>query len=197
VTAATGLDALTHAIEAYTCLAAGPLTDTLALRAVELVHQHLERAAARGSDLEARTGMLLASLLAGMAFGNSDVGAVHCLGETLGGLYDTPHGLACAVFLPDVFDFNRSASPERHATVARALGVTAPDEQGLGAAAVAEIRRLLLALGVPRFRDLPGVSPADFPALARGSAEHVCSPDNARPITEADYLALIERAYGA
>jgi alcohol dehydrogenase len=196
LTAATGMDALTHAVEAYTCRAAGPLTDTLALRAVELVHEHLERVVASGGDLEARTGMLLASLLAGMAFGNSDVGAVHCMGETLGGLYDTPHGIACAVFLPDVFDFNRGASPDRHAAVARALGApSAGDDDDVAVAGVAEIRRLMAAVAIPRFRDLPGVSPKDFPALAQGSAAHVCSPDNARDITEADYLALFRSAY--
>ena len=132
-----------------------------------------------------------------MAFGNSDVGAVHCMGETLGGLYDTPHGVACAVFLPGVFDFNRSASPERHADVARALGIPAGGDDCDAEVGVAEIRRLMAAVGIPRFRDLPGVTPDDFPALAKDSAAHVCSPDNAREITEADYLALFRSAYEA
>ncbi len=198
LTAATGMDALTHAVEAYTCRAANPLTDALAIRAVTLVHEHLERAVAVGDDLDARAGMLLASLLAGMAFGNSDVGAVHCMGETLGGRYDTPHGIACAVFLAPVFEFNSEAAPERHAAIARALGVTADgDALEVAAAGAAEIRRLAQAVGIPRLRDLPHVSRADFPALAAGSAAHVCSPDNARDVTESDYLALFERAYAS
>lgn len=197
LTAATGMDALTHAVEAYTGRAANPLSDTLAVRAAELVRRHLERAVACGDDRDARSGMLLGSLLAGMAFGNSDVGAVHCMGETLGGLYDTPHGVACAVFLPVVFAFNMQADPQRQAAVARALGVDRELEDEVAAAAGAvELRRLAESVGIPRLRDLPEVSPDDFPALARGSASHVCSPDNAREITENDYLALFARAWG-
>ena len=121
ITAATGMDALVHAIEAYTCKAANPISDALALRAVALVAGALPVVVKDGGNAEARSDMLLASLLAGLAFGNADVGAVHCLGESLGGLYDTPHGVACAVFLPYVLEFNLVADPTKHATVARAL----------------------------------------------------------------------------
>jgi alcohol dehydrogenase len=197
LTAATGMDALTHAVEAYTGRAATPLTDVLALRSIELVAAHLRRAVSHGGDLEARAGMLLASLLAGMAFGNSDVGAVHCMGETVGGLYDTPHGVACAVFLPEVFEFNVVADPARHAVVARALGVPADggDDAHLAAEGAGTIRRLMADIGIPRFRELDKVTPADFETMARMAAEHVCSPDNAREIGYDDYLALFVKAY--
>ncbi len=197
LTAATGMDALTHAVEAYTGRASSPLTDVLALRAIELVAANLETAVTNGADLEARGAMLLASLLAGMAFGNSDVGAVHCMGETIGGLYDTPHGVACAVFLPDVFEFNLVADPARHAAVARALGIAARerDDERLAAEGAAAIRRLTTTVGIPPFRELRGVRPADFETMARMSAEHVCSPDNAREIDYDDYLALFRKAY--
>ena len=92
VTAATGMDALTHAIEAYTCRVANPVSDALALRAIGLIARYLPAAVLDGSDDEARDGMMTASLLAGMAFGNADVASVHCLAEAIGGLYDTPHG---------------------------------------------------------------------------------------------------------
>lgn len=196
LTAATGLDAMTHAIEAYTGRASNPISDALALRAIENVNAYLLRAVRKGDDRGARAGMLLSSLLAGMAFGNSDVGAVHCMGETLGGRYDTPHGVACAVFLPFVFEFNIPADPERHAQVARALGVTTDsDPETVAREGCARIRRLIADMGLPRLRDLEGVSPDDFAVLARASAEHVCSPDNARDITEADYLDLFRKAY--
>lgn len=199
LTAATGMDALTHAIEAYTGRAANPISDALALQAIEGVRHYLVRAVRQGDDIDARSGMLLASLLAGMAFGNSDVGAVHCMGETLGGRYDTPHGIACAVFLPFVFEFNIEADPTRHAAVARALGVEAAggDPEATAREGAAVIRRLMADVDLPRFQDLEGVSPADFPLLARSSAEHVCSPDNAREIGEPDYLSLFQKAYEA
>jgi len=199
LTAATGVDALTHAIEAYTCRAATPVTDVFALRAVELVSGALERAVADGDDMEAREQVLLGSTLAGIAFGNSDVGAVHCLGESVGGLYDTPHGVANAAFLAEVMAFNVPADPARHATLARALGVDTAgmDDEAAGHAAAERVRELRRRLGLPRLRDLPGVDPADFPRLAEMAAAHVCSPDNAREISAGDYLALLREAWEA
>ncbi len=122
VTTYTGLDALTHAVEAYTCTATGPLSDVLALRAIELVAKSLRTAVADGNDGEARRDMSLASLLAGAAFTNADVGAVHCLSEVVGGHYDLPHGQICAMYLPASAAFNLEAMPERYAAVAAALG---------------------------------------------------------------------------
>jgi alcohol dehydrogenase len=121
--ASTGLDALTHAIEALTARPSTFVSDTLALEAVRLIFRHLQDAYADiRRSAGAREGLMRGSLLAGMAFGNSDVGAVHCLAESVGSLYDTPHGLANAVFLPHVMEFNLEAAAEKYALIAAALG---------------------------------------------------------------------------
>jgi alcohol dehydrogenase len=196
ITAATGMDALVHAIEAYTCKASNPISDALALRAVALVAGALPVAVKDGSNREARSDMLLASLLAGLAFGNADVGAVHCLGESLGGLYDTPHGVACAVFLPYVLEFNLEADPAKHATIARALKPTDESMAEVDAArhVVEATRALMDEIGIPSLRELRELSREDIETIARLSAEHVCSPDNARDIGYDDYLELLVRA---
>jgi alcohol dehydrogenase class IV len=191
------MDALTHAIEAYTCTVHNPVSDGLALRAIRMIAKHLVAVVDDGGNLAAREGMMYASTIAGMAFGNADVAAVHCISEAIGGLYDTPHGVANSVFLPWVFDFNKRADPRRHADVAEALGIardTRTDD-----AVAAEGARLLEDLseriGIPRFADLPGVDPADFDRLAEASEANGSTPSNARPITRADYRHILERAY--
>jgi alcohol dehydrogenase len=196
MTAATGMDALVHAIEAYTCRAANPISDALALRAIALVASALPAAVKDGGDADARCDMLLASLLAGLAFGNADVGAVHCLGESLGGLYDTPHGVACAVFLPYVIEFNLEADLAKHAAVARALdsGAESMVDAEAALAGVEATRALMAAIGIPKLRELQELSREDLVKVARLSAEHVCSPDNARDIGYDDYLDLLTRA---
>ena len=196
-TAATGMDALTHAIEAYTCTVHNPVSDGLALRAIRMIAKHLVPVVDDGGNLVAREGMMYASTVAGMAFGNADVAAVHCISEAIGGLYDTPHGIANSVFLPWVFDFNKGADPRRHADVAEALGI-ARDSRSDDAVA-AEGARLLEDLseriGIPRFADLPSVDPADFDRLAEASEANGSTPSNARPITRADYRHILAAAY--
>jgi len=199
LTASTGVDALTHAIEAYTCRLAEPVTDALALAAISLIASSLEAAVANGDDIEARCNMMLGSLMAGVAFVNTDVGSVHCIAETLGGWYDIPHGIANAVFLADVLEFNYPADPVRHARVAGALGVdcsgmTAEDASMHG---IAEIRRLTRSVGIPVFSELARVDPLEFEDLARAAADHICTPSNARDIGYEEYLGLLERAYVA
>ena len=197
LTAATGMDALAHAIEAYTCKKANPITDALALKAVALIAANLRTAVHHGADLEARSATLLGSTMAGMAFGNSTVGAVHCVGEALGGLYDTPHGVAIAVFLPAVFRFNSAADLARHADVAKAMGVDAAagDPAALAELGAAAIERLMADVDIPRLADLPGVDPADFDELARVSAGFSVSQMNPREIAAADYLAILHETY--
>jgi alcohol dehydrogenase len=190
--------ALAHAVEAYTCKRANPITDALALKAIALIAGSLRTAVCDGGDIEARSAMLLGSTVAGMAFGNSTVGAVHCVAEALGGLYDTPHGVAVAVFLPAVFRFNAAADPDRHADVARAMGVDAAagDDDAVAALGAAAIERLMADVGIPRLADLSGVDPADFGELARVSASFSVSQMNPREITAADYLAILAETYG-
>ena len=122
IMASTGIDALTHAVEAYTCNLANPHTDAYAIYAVGLIVKNLRKAVSK-ADIESCTGMMLGSTIAGIAFGYSDVAAVHCMAEALGGLYDTPHGVANALFLPVVTEFNIPADVSKHADIARALGV--------------------------------------------------------------------------
>ncbi|HRA48655.1 MAG TPA: iron-containing alcohol dehydrogenase [Thermomicrobiales bacterium] len=196
-TAATGMDALTHAIEAYTCIVHNPVSDGLALRAMRMIANSLVPVVDDGSNRAARAEMMYASTIAGMAFGNADVAAVHCISEAIGGLYDTPHGIANSVFLPWVFEFNRTADPARHADVAECLGVTriGRSDDDVAAEGAQRLTDLGERIGIPRFRDLPGVDPADFERLAAASEENGSTPDNARPITKADYLQILHNAY--
>jgi len=197
VTAATGMDALTHAIEAYTCTLANPVSDALALQAMELVARYLPIAVRNGEEMEARDGMMTASLLAGMAFGNADVASVHCLAEAIGGLYDTPHGVANSVFLPFVFAHNAEALPERHADVAAALGVERGGRPATEIAADGAARLTAMAreIGIPRLAELPRIVPEDFPRLAAASAANVSNPSNCRPMDESQYLQILETAW--
>lgn len=199
VTASTGMDALTHAVESYTGNLANPIADALAKEAIRLVALHLETAVNDGHNRDARSGMMMASLLAGMAFGNTDVAAVHCLAEAIGGRYDTPHGVANSVFLPHVFAHNAEAFPARHAEVAAALGIDIGDMPDEIAAwkATEFISNLARAVGIPAFRDLRGADPTDFPDLAEASKRNVSDPSNRRTYEVADYLMILERAWGA
>ena len=197
VTAATGMDVLTHAIEAYTGRRATPITDALALRAIRLTMRHLRTAVTQGDDTSARDGMMAASLLAGMAFGNADVAAVHCLAEALGGRYDTPHGVANAVMLPHVMRYNLIAAADRHAEIAEAMGIDMRNEttEAAAAAGVQAVDALAGDVGIPPFRDLPGVQPADFAALAVSAEANGSTPSNCRPIDAAAYERILTAAW--
>ena len=215
--ASTGLDALTHALEALTARPATPFTDILAIEAVRLIFRFLPAAHRdiRG-DAQAREGLMMGSLLAGLAFGNSDVGAVHCLAESIGSLYDTPHGLANAVFLPLVMEFNLPAASGKYAlaerpcdpgdTQAAGLGpVTRRDGTAAGGRPmtegdeeaarrlIAKVRALSRELSIPSFRDL-NIPEADFPLIARKSFENNSNPSNPRTAGLSDYLQLLGRA---
>ena len=195
VTAYTGVDALTHAVEGYTTTLAEPLTDSLAVSAIRLIGKSLRRAYANGANLDARHDMSLASLLAGVAFGNSDIAAVHCMGEAIGGLYDTPHGIAMAIYLPVVTEFNCIAVPDKYAVVAEALGEDVVGLSHLEAAkrAALAIRKLTDDLGIPSASQA-GVRREDFPRLAYAASINVSVESNPRVTTEQDFHALFEAA---
>ncbi|MCE1695110.1 iron-containing alcohol dehydrogenase, partial [Enterobacter hormaechei] len=123
LTAATGMDALTHAIEAYVSTAANPITDACALKAVTMISHYLRRAVADGNDMEARENMAYAQFLAGMAFNNASLGYVHAMAHQLGGFYDLPHGVCNAVLLPHVQRFNTKVAAARLKEIAAAMGV--------------------------------------------------------------------------
>ena len=196
VTAFTGIDALVHAIEGYTSLLAQPISDSLALSAIEHISQNIRKAYANGNNTEARYNMMLGSMLAGIAFGNSDVASVHCMGEALGGLYDTPHGLAMAVCLPYCMEHNLISQPERFADIAHALGEDIEGLTDLEAAgySVAAVRSLLEDLNIPDAKSI-GLKKADLNKLAGAAAVNVSVESNPRILNKQDFLMMFQRAY--
>lgn len=193
--ASTGLDALTHAVEAYTSKPASFISDLLALEASRLIFSYLPEAYQDiRNNAEAREGLMLGSLLAGMAFGNSDVGAVHCLAEAIGSIYDTPHGVANAVFLPHVMEFNLKAATEKYANIAAASGIEAEDQEEAAAWLIHKVRVFSRALSIPSFNDL-GIPESDFALIARKSFENNSNPSNPRSATVEDYLAILRQAH--
>ncbi|HEV8580287.1 MAG TPA: iron-containing alcohol dehydrogenase [Thermoanaerobaculia bacterium] len=188
VVAWTGIDALTHAVEAFTCRLANPISDVLAASAVSLLFHYLRRAAADiAGDAEAREAVMRASTLAGLAFGNADVAAVHCLSESLGGRYDLPHGLANAVLLASVTRYNLPACADKLAALESAL----PAGSGNGAEGVLQaIEALVRDLGIPPFRDL-GVPEEDYPWIAEQAVLNGSNPSNPREMGVAEYLEVL------
>lgn len=193
--ASTGMDALTHAVEAYTVKPASFLTDIFARESLKLIFQSLERAYRDiKSDKEAREKIMLGSTLAGMAFGNSDVGAVHCIAEAVGSLYDTPHGVANSVFLPYVMEFNLPAAKSRYAEIARIAGIQEKKDEAAAQKLIRKIKDLSCSLSIPSFRDL-GIEKDKFAELAEKSFQNNSNPSNPREAGVADYMGILERAY--
>jgi alcohol dehydrogenase len=193
--AATGMDALVHAVEAYSVKPATFITDIFAAEAVGLAFRYLERAYQDiRNDHQAREGVMRASLLAGLAFGNSDVGAVHCLSESVGALFDTPHGVANAVFLPYVMDFNRPAAAARYADLARRIGIAGEDHNKLAESLIQKVKDLSRTLDIPRFKDLD-ISPGHFFEVAEKSFANNSNPSNPREAALIDYQQILENAY--
>jgi alcohol dehydrogenase len=191
--ASTGLDALTHAVEAYTVKQANFITDIFARESLRLIFQHLEDAYLDiKRNKKAREGMMKASLFAGMAFGNSDVGAVHCLAEAVGSLYDTPHGVANAVFLPYVMEFNFDVSVARYAEIAQIAGIKVKKKEEAARRLIQKIKRLSRTLSIPFLLDL-GIAEEDFSAIAQKSFENNSNPSNPKLVTAEDYLAILKK----
>jgi alcohol dehydrogenase len=192
ITAATGMDALTHAIEAYTAVCAEPLADAAALYAVELIAGNLRAAFNNGTDAEARSKMLMGSVLAGIAFSHADVASVHCIAEALGGRYDLPHGLCNAVILPHMMEYNMDHCRERYSRIGRAMGLKAEGETEGARGAVEAVRQLALDLGLPLFPEL-GVKQEDYPAIAAASERNGSNASNPRPMKQQNYLEILNR----
>jgi alcohol dehydrogenase len=191
--ASTGMDAMTHALEAYTVKAATFITDIFARKALRLIFQFLERAYRDiKGDREGREKLMLGSMLAGIAFCNSDVGAVHCLAEAVGSLYDTPHGIANSVFLPYVMEFNLPAAKKRYAEIARLAEIKEDDEEEAAAQLIQMIKFLSASLNIPHFREL-GVEESKFNEIARKSFENNSNSSNPREASAEDYLAILKK----
>ena len=195
LTASTGMDALTHAIEGFTAKAAEPIADAAALYAIELISTYLRTAVSDGSNLEARAGMLLGSVLAGIAFSHSDVAAVHCVAEALGGKYDAPHGVCNAVVLPAVMAYNMEYCKERYARIAAAMGLAYEGLDAGAQKAVKAVQKLASDVHLPEFSSL-GVKENDLEELAFNSFKNGSNIDNPRPMTQADYLKLFHLLTG-
>lgn len=167
LTAAQGMDALTHAIEAYTSRYTCPESDALGLYAIKLIAANLRRATAKGDDMTARENMLRGSMMAGMAFSSAPVGCVHAIANTLGGYYDVPHGVANAIILPFVMRYNTSACPERFADIAVAMGVPLKGRSiiELSDLAVEAVERLSKDVGIPGLKEV-GVKEEGIPEIA-------------------------------
>jgi alcohol dehydrogenase len=198
LTAATGMDALTHAIEAYVSTVATPVTDACALHAIKLIGQFLPRAVANGKeDIEARENMSSAQFLAGMAFNNAFLGYVHAMAHQLGGQYNLPHGVCNALLLPHVEAVNASACAPRMGDVARALGVdtTGLSTEAAAQSAVKAMFDLARTVGIPaRLSDL-GVKREDIPMMAINAMKDGSGATNPRKLTQAEIEAIYEAAY--
>jgi alcohol dehydrogenase len=193
--ASTGMDALTHAIEAYTVKAATFMTDIFARESLNLIFHSLERAYRNiKDDVEARTMIMKGSMIAGMAFGNSDVGGVHCIAEAVGSLYDTPHGVANSVFLPYVMEFNLPAVKRRYAEIALLAGIEEKDEETAAQKLIRLIKELARILNIPTFQNL-GIEKDKFPEIAEKSFQNNSNPSNPREAGVSDYLGILEKAY--
>ena len=200
VTAATGVDAMVHAIEAYTSANANnnPVSRTLAVQALHLLDGQIRRAVAQGDDMRARSAMLLGSMLAGQAFANSPVAAVHALAYPLGGSYGIPHGLSNALMLPHVLAFNAARHPECYAALARQAFPALGDDtdEALAGRLVAYLARLVREVGLqPRLRDV-GIPESACDELAREAMQQTrLLVNNPREITLADAQALYRSAW--
>lgn len=196
ILASTGMDALTHAVEAYVCKASNPLTDALAILAMEMISKNI-LPAVQEHDSEALDAMLAASTMAGMAFGNSDVASIHSISEALGGFYDIPHGVANAMMLAPVSRLSIPGAPKKYAKVAKALGVNVEgmDDEAAANAGVDYIQKLSDTLEIPHFADLEIVNPKDFPRLAKTAANADETFDNPVMMKEEDFAALFEKLY--
>lgn len=182
LTAATGMDALTHAIEGYTTLAAWELADTLNLKAIELIAKNLRKAVA--NDPDGREGMALGQYVTGMAFSNVGLGVVHGMAHPLSAFYDTPHGVANAVLLPYVMAFNAPYTGEKFREIARAMGVKGVDEMSeeeYRKAAIDAVKQLSMDVGIPQTLKEIGVKEEDLDALADAAMADVCTGGNPRP----------------
>ena len=197
LTAATGMDALTHAIEGYITKGAWHLSNILEINAIKIIADNLRDATFDGANMKAREQMALGQYVAGMAFSNVGLGCVHSMAHPLGARFDIPHGVANALLLPVVMEFNMPSSIIKYGRIARAMGVdtTGMSDEEAAVAAVEAVKQLSLDLGIPqslREIDIPWEA---LPQLANDAINDVCTGGNPQPITEEDILELYKKVY--
>ena len=190
LTASTGMDALTHAIEGYTTVGAWELADCLDLKAIQLIAKNLRKAVE--NDPDGREGMALAQYVTAMAYSNVGLGIAHSMAHTLGAVYDTPHGVACAMMLPIVMEYNQDYTGTKFKDIAEAFGVdtSAMSEAEYRKAAIDAVRQLSVDVGIPTKLD---IKEEDIPFLCESAAADACAPGNPRKATIEDFEAMFRK----
>jgi len=196
LTAATGMDALTHAVEAYVSIAATPMTDACAVKAIELISQYLRPAVANGQDMEARDMMCYAQYLAGMAFNNAILGHVHAMAHQLGGFYDLPHGVCNAILLPHVCRFNLIAKLDKFVDIAEIMGENTVGLSKRDAAelAVNAIETLSQDIGIPSGLAELGVKEKDIDVMTQNAQQDACGSTNPRCPSDEEVKQIFKEA---
>lgn len=196
LTAATGMDALTHAIEGYITKGAHALSDLLCWNSIKFIADNLEKAVKNGADATAREGMAYGSYVAGMAFSNVGLGIVHSMAHPLGARYDIAHGVANALLLPFVMEYNMSACKKKYGDIARAMGVDikGKTEGEAAQAAVDAVKKLSKAIGIPQTLSEIGIKEEQLPQLARDALIDPCTGGNPKDVTVEDILAIYKKA---
>ncbi len=191
LTASTGMDALTHAIEGYTTKGAWELSDCLDLEAIKLIAKNLRKAVQ--NDPDGREGMALAQYVTAMAYSNVGLGIAHSMAHTLGAVYDTPHGVACAMMLPIVMEFNKDFTGEKYKAIAEAFDIdtTGMDQETYRKAAIDAVQQLSVDVGIPT--KLEKLREEDLPFLCESAAADACAPGNPREASLADYEAMFRK----
>lgn len=192
LTASTGMDALTHAIEGYTTKAAWEMTDMFHLKAIEIISKSLRGAVA--NEKEGRDGMALGQYIAGMGFSNVGLGIAHSMAHTLGAVYDTPHGVACAMMLPIVMEYNAECTGEKYKEIAKAMGVEGVDSMSVEEyrkAAVDAVRKLSVDVGIPM--KLEALKEEDLQFLAESAYADACAPGNPKEASVEDLKELFRK----
>jgi len=197
LTAATGMDALTHAIEGYITKGAWEMSDMFELKAIEMIAKHLPVVVKNPSDVVARDGMAVAQYIAGMGFSNVGLGLVHGMAHPLGAYYDIPHGVANALLLPIVMEYNTESSISKYVDIARAMGIKVDHLSVAEAAqaAVEAVKNLAIEVGIPEKLQLLNVKEEDLERLSQSAFEDVCTPGNPRDVQLSDILELYKKAY--
>ena len=195
LTAATGMDAMTHAIEGLITKGAWELSDMFEIKAIEMIHRYLPLAVNEPTNPVGRDGMAVAQYVAGMAFSNVGLGVDHGMAHPLSALHDVPHGVACAMLLPTVMRFNAPAALSKYVDIAKAVGVykEGMTQEEAADAACTEIENLSKLVGIPAHLSELGITEKDIDALADQAIEDVCTPGNPRPVTREDIVALYKK----
>ena len=195
LTAATGLDALTHAIEGLITKGAWEMSDMFEIKAIEMIARYLETDVNEPNNADARNGMAVAQYIAGMAFSNVGLGVVHGMAHPLGAIFDIPHGVANALLLPTIMEFNAPAALDKYVEIAKAMNVYSAGmtKEEAADAAVKAVKELSVRVGIPQHLSELGIKAEDLPRLAKAAYADVCTPGNPREVTEEIILELYKK----